>query len=89
MRVTEVEIRQWKDHPVTRKVLQYLHDVREDLKEEWAEGHIDRENPHPQVRANVYGEIIDIDAEIIMRFYDKEEEHEHEPEREDSRASGS
>ena len=74
MRVTESEIKAWKDHPTTAKVLKFLGDVRESLKEDWASGQIGQENPYPQVRAHTYGEILEIDAAMIMNFYEESEE---------------
>lgn len=75
-KVTEEQFQAWKASPATGPFLRHLEQVREQLKERWAQG--EDLSPTDHAIAMVYGDVIDLDYERdIAPFYeDDDEEHE-------------
>lgn len=72
----------WRDHPTTRKVLEYLKDKREGILEEWALGMFTRPtmdetaqmNSHSIGMAEAINHMMKLNAQEIQAFYMKEDD---------------
>lgn len=65
---TKEQFEAWRSRPETKKFLAFLREVREDLKERWADGeHMDADK---HAIAMVYGDIIGLDWDRdVASFY--------------------
>lgn len=72
--LTADQFQAWKAQPATRRVLQYLRDYRESLKEEWAEGRVKPEALEEcQAKCQVLKDLAELDFSTIEQFYTSEE----------------
>ncbi len=69
---TEEQFKAWKGRPETEEFLAFLGDVRESLKNRWADG--DTLNDADHAVAMVYGDIVNLNYDESVRpFYHEEE----------------
>lgn len=64
---TDEEFAAWRARPETKKFLEFLNEVRESVKEKWAEGIPMDEKEHAV--AMVYGDIIGLRYEQVAEVY--------------------
>ena len=79
MQISREEYADWREHPVTKAVREYLTELRADIMERWARG--EKLDDEAQVYTQVYGDMIDMPGDetvydAMEKFYAKDESDE-------------